>query len=166
MRALIALAFVLCTSGASAQSLRPKPSLQEVNGLFARAIAKIELRDVGEHGKDETSYLSALPVTQFEDKPNRTRSETQVVDDLLKRSRDDCKTFRANDGPREVVKGIVFRRLSTDCLTDSGRVQYEVIVAVDAARNQLFRLGGDDTDQQDRLRQIAIIYNALLASYR
>jgi hypothetical protein len=41
-----------------------------------------------------------------------------------------------------------------------------VIVAVDAARNQLFRLGGDDTDQQDRLRQITIIYNALLASYR
>jgi hypothetical protein len=65
-----------------------------------------------------------------------------------------------------VIKGIVFRRLSTDCLTDSGRVQHEVIVAVDAARNQLFRLGGDETDQQDRGRQIVIIYNALLASYR
>jgi hypothetical protein len=166
MRALIALAFVLCASGASAQSLRPKPSIQEVNALFARAIAKIELRDVGDRGKDETSYLSALPVAQFEDKPNRARTETQVVDDLLTRSRDDCKTFRANDGPREVVKGIVFRRLSTDCLTDSGRVQHEVIVAVDAARNQLFRLGGDESDQQDRVRQIVIIYNALLASYR
>ncbi len=105
-------------------------------------------------------------MAQFEDKPNKARTEAQIVEDLLKRSRDECKTFHSKDGQRDVVKAIAFRRLSTDCLTDGGRVQYEVIIAVDAARNQLFRLGGDESDQQDRLKQIAIIYDALLASYR
>jgi len=166
MRALLGLALMVCASNAWAQSLQLKPSLQEINALFARAIAKIDLTDFGDPGKDEASYLSLLPVAQFEDKPNSGRGEAQIVEDLLKRSREECKSFRSNDGRRDVVKGIVFRRMTTDCLTDSGSVQYEVIVAVDAARNQLFRLGGDEFDRDDRGRQIVIVYDALLASYR
>ena len=166
MRALLVLALLLYATGAWSHSLRPKPSMQEIEALLARAIPKIALADFSTDGEDEASYLSTFPVAQFNDKRNGGRTETQIMDELLTQSRQNCKAFNSNEGQREIIRGIAFRRLSTDCLTDSGRVQYEAILAIDATRHQLFRLGGDETDQQERLKQIAIIYYALLVSYR
>ena len=115
--------------------------------------------------------MSITPIAQFEDKPNKGQNDDQIVEALLQRDNNKCKSFNSSQGPKHSSKGVIFRRVSTQCTQEGGlfgpaTVLYEEIVAVDAMHNQLFRLGGYDGEQQLLQQQVTAIYDALLASYR